>query len=200
MDFVSSFLFHVAMVVFFKDAVESGNHLKKFLWRNYCWRPLFHGSLALGGAQEKRHVVTGAPPLEHPPPPKGCCPVDPRNLITQVDLQDLAAQVLRVVDGDKRPTIGLVYAKIETAKKKICEVSPRYAHLVLDVVEDRWDLQMSKDLHMAAYYLHPAYHYAMELSYDDELMAAFTRIVERLSKSALDAADAIDEASINLPT
>ncbi|MQL80582.1 hypothetical protein Taro_013032 [Colocasia esculenta] len=51
-----------------------------------------------------------------------------------------------------------------------------------------------------AFYLHPAYHYAMELSYDDDLTATFTRVVERLSRSALDAADAIDQTSINLPT
>ncbi|MQL87971.1 hypothetical protein Taro_020536 [Colocasia esculenta] len=84
--------------------------------------------------------------------------------------------VLRVVDGDRRPAIGLVYAKIEAAKKKIRDVSPRYAHLVLDIVEDRWDRQMSRDLHMAAYYLHPTYHYALELSYEDDLTAAFTRM------------------------
>ncbi|MQM00511.1 hypothetical protein Taro_033248 [Colocasia esculenta] len=109
-------------------------------------------------------------------------------------------EILRVIDGDRRPTIGLVYAKIEAAKKKIREVSPRYAHLVLDVVEDRWDRQMGRDLHIAAYYLHHAYHYAMELSYDDDLMAVFTRVLERLSRRALDAANAIDQASINLPT
>ena len=34
-------------------------------------------------------------------------------------------------------------------QKKIREVSPRHAHLVLDVVDDRWDRQMSRDLHMA---------------------------------------------------
>ncbi|MQL99899.1 hypothetical protein Taro_032634 [Colocasia esculenta] len=88
-------------------------------------------------------------------------------------------EVLRVVDGDRRPTIWLVYAKIEVAKKKIREVSPRYAHLVLDVVEDRWDRKMSRDLHMAAYYLHLAYHYALELSYEDDLTAAFKRVIER---------------------
>ncbi|MQM07838.1 hypothetical protein Taro_040685 [Colocasia esculenta] len=35
---------------------------------------------------------------------------------------------------------------------------------------------MSRDLHMAAYYLHHAYHYALELSYEDDLTAAFTRM------------------------
>ncbi|MQL92785.1 hypothetical protein Taro_025412 [Colocasia esculenta] len=59
---------------------------------------------------------------------------------------------------------------------------------------------MSKDLHMADYYLHPAYYYTMELSYDDDLTATFTQVVERLSRSALDAAYVIDQASINLPT
>ncbi|MQL81748.1 hypothetical protein Taro_014212 [Colocasia esculenta] len=95
--------------------------------------------------------------------------------------------IFRVVDRDRRPTIGLVYAKIEAAKKKIRDVSPRYAHLVLDLVEDRWDRQISRDLHIVAYYLHLAYHYAMELSYDDDLTAAFMRVVERLSRSALNA-------------
>ncbi|MQL91074.1 hypothetical protein Taro_023680 [Colocasia esculenta] len=106
--------------------------------------------------------------------------------------------VLRVVDGDRRPSIGLVYAKLEAAKKKIREVSPRHAHLVLDVVNDRWDRQMSRDLCMAAYYLHPAYHYAHELAYEDDLTTAFTRVIERLSRSPVQAADAIDEASLGL--
>ncbi|MQL89741.1 hypothetical protein Taro_022320 [Colocasia esculenta] len=107
-------------------------------------------------------------------------------------------EVLRVVDGDRRPSIGFVYAKLEAAKKKICEVSPQYAHLVFDVVEDRWDRQMSRDLHMAAYYLHPAYHYTHELAYEDDLTAAFTRVVERLSRSPVQAADAIDEVNEEL--
>ncbi|MQL86716.1 hypothetical protein Taro_019251 [Colocasia esculenta] len=91
-------------------------------------------------------------------------------------------EVLRVVDEDRRPTIGLVYAKIE-AVNKIREVSPRYVHLILDVVEDRWDQQMSRDLHIAAYYLHLAYYYVMELSYDDDLTTAFTQSSLRQMKS-----------------
>ncbi|MQM06153.1 hypothetical protein Taro_038977 [Colocasia esculenta] len=49
-----------------------------------------------------------------------------------------------------------------------------------------------------AYYLHPAYHYTHELAYEDDLTAAFTRVVERLSRTPVQAADAIDEASIGL--
>ncbi|MQL98953.1 hypothetical protein Taro_031669 [Colocasia esculenta] len=94
----------------------------------------------------------------------------------------------------------MVYAKLEAAKKKIREVSPRYAHLVLDIVEDRWDRQMSRDIHKVAYYLHTAYHYTHELAYEDDLTTAFTRVVERLSRSPVQAADAIDEASIGLST
>ncbi|MQM05543.1 hypothetical protein Taro_038352 [Colocasia esculenta] len=50
------------------------------------------------------------------------------------------------------------------------------------------------------YYLHPAYHYAHELAYEDDLTAAFTRVVERLSRSHVLAADVVDEASIGLST
>ncbi|MQM09166.1 hypothetical protein Taro_042032 [Colocasia esculenta] len=113
-----------------------------------------------------------------------------------VQITEPLYEVLRVVDGDRRSSIGFVYAKLEAAKKKICEVSPQYAHLVLDVVDDRWDRQMSRDLHKAAYYLHPAYHYTHKLAYEDDLTATFTRVVERLSRSHVQAANAIDEASI----
>jgi hypothetical protein len=58
-------------------------------------------------------------------------------------------EVLRVVDGDRQPTIGLVYSKIEAAKKKMKEISPRYAPMIVQIVENRWDRQMSRDLHMA---------------------------------------------------
>ncbi|MQM12876.1 hypothetical protein Taro_045795 [Colocasia esculenta] len=109
-------------------------------------------------------------------------------------------EILRVVDKDRRPSIGLVYVKLEATKKKIRDVSPQYAHLVLDVVEDRWDRQMSRDLHKAAYCLHPAYHYTHELAYEDDLTASFTRVVQRLSRSPLQTADAIDETSIGLST
>ena len=43
----------------------------------------------------------------------------------------------QVVDGDRQPTIGLVYAKLEAAKKKMQEISPRYAPMFLQIVEDR---------------------------------------------------------------
>ena len=57
-------------------------------------------------------------------------------------------EVLRVVDGDRTPTLGLVYAKLLVAKNKMQQVSPKYAHHFLAIVEDRWDRQMAQDLHM----------------------------------------------------
>ncbi|MQL97163.1 hypothetical protein Taro_029848 [Colocasia esculenta] len=58
-------------------------------------------------------------------------------------------EVLRIVDGDRTPTMGLVYAKLEVAKKRIIAESPKYSHMFIDIIEDRWDRQMSRDLHMA---------------------------------------------------
>ena len=48
-------------------------------------------------------------------------------------------EVLRVVDDDRTPTLGLVYAKLQVAKNKMQQVSPKYAHYFLAIVEDRWD-------------------------------------------------------------
>ncbi|MQM02666.1 hypothetical protein Taro_035441 [Colocasia esculenta] len=46
-------------------------------------------------------------------------------------------EVLRLVDGDRTPTMGLVYAKLEAAKKRIIATLPKYSHMFIDIVEDR---------------------------------------------------------------
>ncbi|MQM07085.1 hypothetical protein Taro_039921 [Colocasia esculenta] len=58
-------------------------------------------------------------------------------------------EVLRLMDGDRTPTMGLVYAKLEVAKKHIITTSAKYSYMFIDIVEDRWDRQISRDLHMA---------------------------------------------------
>ncbi|MQM00727.1 hypothetical protein Taro_033466 [Colocasia esculenta] len=86
----------------------------------------------------------------------------------------------------------------EAQSRRFSNVGYYFTHIPAEVsVPDQQQRQRKRS---TAYYLHPAYHYAMKPSYDDDLTAAFTRVVERLSRSALDAADAIDQASINLPT
>ncbi|MQM15140.1 hypothetical protein Taro_048079 [Colocasia esculenta] len=102
-------------------------------------------------------------------------------------------EVLRLVDGDRTPTMGLVYAKLEVAKKRIIAASAKYAHMLIDIVEDSWDRQMSRDLHMTAYYLHPGFQHEDELAYRDDLLGAVTSVVDRMSRNHEKAAAALNE-------
>ncbi|MQL83055.1 hypothetical protein Taro_015539 [Colocasia esculenta] len=74
----------------------------------------------------------------------------------------------------------------EAQSHRFSNVGDYFTHIPAEVpVPDQQQRQRKRS---TAYYLHPAYHYAVELSYDDDLTAAFTRVVERLSRSPLDAA------------
>ncbi|MQL86488.1 hypothetical protein Taro_019029 [Colocasia esculenta] len=58
-------------------------------------------------------------------------------------------EVLRLVDSNRTAMMWLVYAKLEVAKKRIIATSAKYSYMFIDIVKDRWDRQMSRDLHMA---------------------------------------------------
>ncbi|MQM08285.1 hypothetical protein Taro_041138 [Colocasia esculenta] len=58
-------------------------------------------------------------------------------------------EILRLVNGDRTPTMRLVYAKLEAAKKRIFASSSKYAHMFIEIIKNRWDRQMSRDPHMA---------------------------------------------------
>ncbi|MQM05239.1 hypothetical protein Taro_038046 [Colocasia esculenta] len=102
-------------------------------------------------------------------------------------------EVLRIVDGDRTPTMGLVYAKLEVAKKRIIATSPKYSQMFINIIEDRWDRQISRDLHMAAYYLHPGFQHEDVLVYRDDLLGALTSVVDRMSQSHEKVAASLNE-------
>ncbi|MQM15139.1 hypothetical protein Taro_048076 [Colocasia esculenta] len=81
-------------------------------------------------------------------------------------------EVLRLVDGDRTPTMGLVYAKLEVAKKRII---------------------VARGVH--AYYLHPTFQHEDELAYRDDLLGAVTSVVDRMSRNHEKAATALNEES-----
>ncbi|OAY68156.1 hypothetical protein ACMD2_18749 [Ananas comosus] len=56
----------------------------------------------------------------------------------------------------------------------------------------RWDIQMSRDLHLAGYYLNPSYHHRYNLGFDDELLKALRNVINRLERDPTHAALAIN--------
>ena len=79
--------------------------------------------------------------------------------------------LLRLVDGDVKPSIGFVYGEIVKAKKQIKEaygnVASRYKD-VIDVVEKKMKDRLDSPLHLAAYLLNPYYSYAADSNIFDD--------------------------------
>ena len=66
--------------------------------------------------------------------------------------------VLRLVDGDAKPAMGYIYEAMDRAKEKIASnlghVKGRYER-IWNIIDKRWDYQLHRPLHAAAYYLNP---------------------------------------------
>lgn len=71
-------------------------------------------------------------------------------------------KVLRLVDGDLKPASGYIYEAMDRAKEQIKEnlngKESRYRQ-IWDLVDERWNLQLHRPLHAAAFYLNPRFQY-----------------------------------------
>ena len=67
-------------------------------------------------------------------------------------------KVLRLVDGDSKPAAPYIYEAMDRAKEQIAEKlkhqESRYSK-VWKIIVTRWNLQLHRPLHAAAYYLNP---------------------------------------------
>ncbi|XP_057755952.1 uncharacterized protein LOC130975140 [Arachis stenosperma] len=70
--------------------------------------------------------------------------------------------VLRLVDSDEKPAMGFIFEGMRNAKETIktnfgC-VKKSYEP-IWEIIDGRWESQLHRPLHAAAYYLNPHYHY-----------------------------------------
>ncbi|XP_028093325.1 uncharacterized protein LOC114293451 [Camellia sinensis] len=67
-------------------------------------------------------------------------------------------KILRLVDDDAKPAMGFIYEAMDRAKEEIASnlnhVRGRYKR-IWEIIDTRWDLQLHRPLHAAAYYLNP---------------------------------------------
>lgn len=67
-------------------------------------------------------------------------------------------KVLRLVDGDSKPAMPYIYEAMDRAKEQIAtnfkNQESRYKK-VWKIIDTRWDLQLHRPLHAAAYFLNP---------------------------------------------
>ncbi|KAJ1383181.1 Ribonuclease H-like superfamily [Sesbania bispinosa] len=78
--------------------------------------------------------------------------------------------VLRLVDSDEKPAMGFIYDGMDCAKEKIKinfgNVKKSYEPM-WNIIDERWDNQLHRPLHAAAYYLNPHFHYDPNFRDDD---------------------------------
>ncbi|KAK4485199.1 hypothetical protein RD792_007824 [Penstemon davidsonii] len=93
-------------------------------------------------------------------------------------------EVLRLVDGEKKPPTGYIYEAIDHAKKKIAlsfnNNEQRYAE-IFGIIDNRWKNQLHRPLHAAGHLLNPEFYYANKEIEDVEVITSgFDKCVEKL--------------------
>ncbi|XP_028060037.1 uncharacterized protein LOC114263653 [Camellia sinensis] len=90
-------------------------------------------------------------------------------------------RVLRLVDGDEKPTMGFIYEAIDRAKlaiKRDCRYYTEYSK----IIDTRWSFQLHQDLHAAGYFLNPQFQYGVTSSNEmiREVMDGLKKVITRL--------------------
>jgi hypothetical protein len=92
-------------------------------------------------------------------------------------------KVLRLVDGDVKPSMGFVYGELLKAKREIKEafgnVETRFKD-VMAVIQKKMDGRLDSPLHLTAYLLNPHYSYSKPSIFDEpKITKAFVACVEQ---------------------
>ncbi|XP_039054496.1 uncharacterized protein LOC120196874 [Hibiscus syriacus] len=100
-----------------------------------------------------------------------------------IKVYELLVKVLRLIDGDEKPTIGFIYEAIDRAKRAIKE-NCRYSIEFERIIDNRWNF-MHSDLHSAAYFFNPQFQFGVE-HYENvlaETLEGTRSMIERLEPS-----------------
>ncbi|KAL7200287.1 hypothetical protein ACSBR1_032251 [Camellia fascicularis] len=90
-------------------------------------------------------------------------------------------RVLRLVDGDEKPTMGFISEAIDRAKlaiKRDCHYYTEY----WKIIDTRWSFQLHQDLYAAGYFLNPQFQYGVTSSKEmiREVMDGLKKLITRL--------------------
>ncbi|XP_068490461.1 uncharacterized protein [Phaseolus vulgaris] len=95
--------------------------------------------------------------------------------------------VLRLVDGERKTTMGYIYEAMEKAKETIMKSfnnnESKYKD-VFTIIDNRWTCQLHRPLHTAGHFLNPEFYYSNpEMEYDLEVTNGFYACIKRLVPS-----------------
>ncbi|KAL4201073.1 hypothetical protein AMTRI_Chr02g214290 [Amborella trichopoda] len=109
-----------------------------------------------------------------------------RTMLFCLDIFKPLVKVLPLIDSEREPTMGHVF--------KAMEMKKRYGP-ILKIVNDKWDLQFERPLHLTGYFLNPAYfYYDPKIEIRNSIMVGFNKCNVRLHLDS----DIQDKVSIKL--
>ncbi|XP_031393891.1 uncharacterized protein LOC116205419 [Punica granatum] len=122
---------------------------------------------------EKHNKLFWTPPAAH------CIDLMLEDLEKKIKVHELTI----MKDSDDKPAMGFIYNEMEKAKQKIKanfkDDRKSYAH-IWKVIDERWEIQLHRPLHAAAYYLNPQLHFSFEFRANREVMRGLYKVMDRM--------------------
>ena len=92
-------------------------------------------------------------------------------------------KVLRLVDGDKKPSMGFLYGELQKARNEIKEaLKNNEAHYrpIIQIIDEKAHDRLDGPLHLAAYFLNPYYFFKdQNIQHDSFVMDTMFTCVEK---------------------
>ncbi|KAF7841961.1 SCAN domain-containing protein [Senna tora] len=106
-----------------------------------------------------------------------------KNIITCLQAAAPLIKVLQLVDSYEKSAMGFIYEAMDCAKQKIKQnfnnVKNSYEP-ILKIIDERWEAQLHRSLHGAAYYVNPHFHYNSSLKNDYHVKEGLYKCLSRL--------------------
>ncbi|KAF1893107.1 hypothetical protein Lal_00015309 [Lupinus albus] len=97
-------------------------------------------------------------------------------------LEGCLSKVFRLVDSNEKPVMGFIYEAMDHAKEKIQivfnNVKKSYFP-IWEIIDQRWDNQLHRHLHVVHYYLNPKLHYDPNFKADVEVKRGCMIVLQR---------------------
>ncbi|XP_022899334.1 uncharacterized protein LOC111412634 [Olea europaea var. sylvestris] len=110
-------------------------------------------------------------------------PVFWKECATIVQLTEPLVRVLRIVDSDEKPSMGYLYEAIHVAKSEMERRFQRRKNRIapyLQIIQNRWDSQLRKNLHAAGHWLNPSFQYDnLDMENHKQTISGLLDVIER---------------------
>ncbi|RVW25997.1 hypothetical protein CK203_116828 [Vitis vinifera] len=104
-------------------------------------------------------------------------------------------KVLKLVDQDKKPTLSIIYEAMDRAKLAI-KASVKQWEKYWEVIDRKWEGQLHRHLHAAAYFLNPMFQYSKHFSNHPEIKVGLKEVIKRLEPDLDRQAKVINEVKL----